>query len=165
MLRKCSMISPAILSTLLLAAPAHAGDLVGSLGWYDFIDDEDPSTQLGLEYRLKPMEYGIRPTIGMTATLDGGVYGYGGVNWEVPLVDNQLYLIPNFMAGAYAQGDGKDLGHAIEFRSGIELSYQMSNAHRVGVALNHMSNAGLGDKNPGEETLLINYSIPAGNLF
>ncbi len=158
------------LATLALIFPAaqqaQAADyLTGYIGWHDFIDDEDESTELGIEYRFHPIDYGFRPTLGFNVTTDGSLYGYGGFNWDVPLVTNELYLIPNFMAGLYSEGDGKDLGGAIEFRSGIELAYQMPNEHRVGIAINHISNASIYDKNPGAETLLINYSIPMGPMF
>jgi lipid A 3-O-deacylase len=155
-----AVLIPAMLS------PAQAGDyLTGYAGWYDIVDGEDEAGQLGVEYRFSPVQYGIRPTLGINVTGDGAVYGYGGFNWDVPVIDNQLYLIPNFVAGLYAEGDGKDLGGAIEFRSGIELAYQMPNQHRVGVAFNHISNASIYDKNPGAETLLINYSVPMGTMF
>lgn len=147
-------------------APAQAQDyLTGYLGWHDFIDDEEPSMEIGGEYRFAAMNFGIRPTLGVYVTTDGAAYGYGGINWEVPMIDNELYLIPNFMVGAYGEGSGKDLGGAIQFRSGIEIAYQMPNQHRLGLAINHISNASIYDKNPGAETLLINYSIPVGQLF
>jgi lipid A 3-O-deacylase len=149
-----------------LSTPAQASPyFTGHVGWFDFIDEEEESIEFGAEYRFNPIDYGFRPTLGLSVNTDGGVYGYGGFNWDVPLIDNQLYLIPNFMVGAYGQGDSKDLGDGIEFRSGIEMSYQLPNSHRIGVAINHISNAGLGDKNPGAETLLMNYSVPVGNLF
>ena len=149
-----------------LASSAFAQDyLTGYAGWYDLIDQDNEAAQVGLEYRLNPVEYGIRPTIGINVTNDGAVYGYGVFNWDIELLPSQLYIVPNFMAGAYAQGDGKDLGSAIEFRSGLELDYQLPNTHRVGIAFNHISNASIGEKNPGAETLLINYSVPVGNLL
>lgn len=153
-------------SLLPLATPAFAADyLTGHLGWFDVLDQESESTEFGAEYRFSPVEYGIRPTLGTTINTDGGLYVYGGFNWEIPLLPNQLYIIPNFMVGGYRQGDSKDLGHGIEFRSGLELAYQLSSQNRIGVAFNHISNASLGDKNPGAETLLFNYSVPVGNLF
>jgi hypothetical protein len=36
---------------------------------------------------------------------------------------------------------------------------------RVGFSFHHVSNAGLDDRNPGEESLLFIYSIPILNLF
>ncbi len=156
----------ALLIPTVLAAPAQASDyLVGSLGWFDLVDGENESAEFGAEYRFSPVQYGIRPTLGISFNGDGAVYGYGGFYWDVPIIDNELYISPNFVAGAYSEGDSKDLGGAIEFRSGIELGYQLPNAHRVGVAFNHISNASIYDKNPGAETLLINYSVPMGNLL
>lgn len=149
-----------------ISTAAHAQDyLVGYAGWFDFSQQDNQATQLGVEYRFTPYVYGIRPTLGMNVTTDGSVYGYGGINWDVPLVDNQLYLVPNFVAGGYSNGsDGKDLGSGIEFRSGIELDYQFPNAHRLGIAFNHISNASIGKHNPGAETVLINYQLPTGTL-
>jgi lipid A 3-O-deacylase len=148
-----------------LAAPAFAQDyLTGYVGWFDFSQQDNESTQFGVEYRMDALKYGLRPTLGINGTTDGAVYGYGGLNWDIPLT-NELILIPNFMAGAYGKGDdGKDLGSVVEFRSGIELDYQMANQHRVGIAFNHISNASIGNHNPGAETVLVNYSIPMGTL-
>jgi lipid A 3-O-deacylase len=143
--------------------PAQAVDyLSGYAGWFDISQQDDEAAQVGMEYRFSPWEYGIRPMIGANITTDGSIYGYGGLDWDIPVVDNQWYIIPNFAAGGYAQGDGKDLGSGIEFRSGIELDYQFPTMQRVGIAFNHISNASIGDKNPGAETVLINYSVPMG---
>ncbi|MFW0778014.1 MAG: acyloxyacyl hydrolase [Rickettsiales bacterium] len=156
----------AALSATTLSSPALATEYVtGYVGLFDLVDGDNEATQFGAEYRFEATSYGLRPMIGANITTDGSLYGYGGFNWDVALIDDQLYLIPNFAVGAYSQGDGKDLGHGLEFRSGIEMSYQLPNTHRVGVAFNHVSNASIGDKNPGAETLLINYSVPAGMLF
>jgi lipid A 3-O-deacylase len=156
----------AALAASALCTPAHAADYVhGYVGLFDFVDQDNEATQFGVEYRMSPIAYGFRPMLGANVTTDGSLYGYGGFAWDVPLIDNQLYLVPNFAAGAYAQGDGKDLGHALEFRSGIELMYQMVNTHRVGVAINHVSNASIGDKNPGAETILFHYGVPTDRLF
>lgn len=156
----------AALSAVLLSTSAQAGDyLTGYAGWFDVTQGDDEATQLGVEYRMTPWQYGIRPTIGANFTTDGSFYGYGGINWDIELVNNQLYIVPNFVAGGYAQGDGKDLGSGIEFRSGIELDYQLPSTARIGIAFNHISNASIGDRNPGAETLLINYSMPVGTLL
>lgn len=159
-------IAAALAMSTMLTIPAHATDYItGYAGVFDVLDDNENSGQFGLEYRFNPIQYGFRPTLGVNVTTEGALYGYGGFHWDVPLVDNEIYLIPNFVVGAYAEGDDKDLGGALEFRSGIELAYQMPNSHRVGVAFNHISNASIYDKNPGAETVLINYSLPMGNLF
>lgn len=155
------MATTAVAMAMAFSGGAHAADyLTGYAGWFDLVDGEDESAQFGVEYRFHPWDFGLRPVLGANFTSDSGVYGYGGLNWDVPIVANQIYLIPNFMAGVYREGNSKDLGGAIEFRSGIELAYQLPDNSRVGVAFNHISNASIYDKNPGAETLLINYSIP-----
>ena len=147
-----------------LATPALAEEyLTGYAGWFDLVDNEQEATQFGVEYRMKEWQYNIHPTIGANVTTDSSYYVYGGFNWDIEVLPKEIYLVPNFMAGGYAKGDGKDLGHGLEFRSGLELDYQMKSGSRVGVAFNHISNASLGDKNPGAETLLLNYSMPLGN--
>ncbi len=163
MSRACLLAS--LTAAALLAAPAHASEyLSGSIGWFDVTQQDDEATQFGIEYRFNPWQYGIRPMLGFSVTTEGSTYGYGGLSWDIPLIDNQLYVIPNFAAGGYGRGNGKDLGYGLEFRSGIEMDYQFPNAQRVGIAFNHTSNASLGDHNPGVEVLLINYSLPM-NLF
>jgi hypothetical protein len=62
--------------------------------------------------------------------------------------------------GYFEKGDGKALGNEIEFRSGGEISYRYEDRSRIGIGIHHLSNAGLGDKNPGEESFMVNYSIP-----
>lgn len=138
--------------------------ITGYIGYFDVIGADNSAAQFGVEYRARPLQYGIRPTIGINATNDSSVYAYAGINWDVPVVDNQLYLIPSFVAGAYKNGDGKDLGGALEFRSGIELAYEFPNAHRLGLALNHISNASLYRKNPGSETAMVTYSVPLDSM-
>ena len=166
-MKKNELLALALLAGTTLAAPAaNAFDyFTGYVGWNDFIDQENESTEFGIEYRFHPIDYGFRPTLGFNVTTDGSRYGYGGFNWDVPVIGNELYIIPNFMVGLYGEGDGKDLGGAIEFRSGLEVAYQMPNEHRIGIAINHISNASIYDKNPGSETLLINYSMPVGRMF
>jgi lipid A 3-O-deacylase len=143
---------------------ANADYITAYAGLFNVLGRGETPLQFGAEYRFSEWDYGIRPTLGASVDVDGGVYGYGGINWEVSL-GQQFYLIPNFMVGAYHDGGSRDLGGTLEFRSGIELAYELSNAHRVGIAFNHISNASIYDKNPGAESLLINYSVPISNIM
>ena len=56
----------------------------------------------------------------------------------------------------YHEGDGKDLGHVLEFKSEVQLSYESSDSTSFGVSYNHVSNASLGDKNPGANSYMFN---------
>ena len=167
-MKHTSLFAATLLSaTMLVSGAARAADyLTGTLGWYDVTQQDNEAVAVGAEYRFSPVEYGIRPMVGFFATTDSSLYGYAGLHWDIELIANQLYLSPNFAAGAYTAGDdGKRLGGTIEFRSGIELAYQMPNQHRVGVAFNHLSNASIYNRNPGVEMLLLTYSIPTGKIL
>ena len=156
----------AALSATLLSTSAYAADYLSfNAGGYNALRNNQNAFLYGAEYRFSEVGYNISPILGAFGTRDGAAYGYAGFNWNVALLPNQLFLIPNFAIGAYHNGDGKDLGGTIEFRSGIELAYQFQNTHRLGVALNHLSNAGIYSHNPGEENIIVTYSVPVKSLF
>jgi len=156
----------AALLTLSLSAPAQATDYLSlNVGAFNALRSGEQDVQFGGEYRFNEWKYGIRPVIGAFGTSESAAYGYVGLNWDVAILPNQLYIIPNFAVGAFHEGDGKDLGGTLEFRSGIEIAYQFPNQHQLGVALNHLSNASIYDRNPGEESILLIYSIPVSAIF
>ena len=51
----------------------------------------------------------------------------------------------------------KDLGYDVEFYSQLRLDYRLASNARVGLGVGHISNAGIGDKNPGAETAYLSY--------
>lgn len=156
----------ATLFSLTLTTPAQATDyLTLNAGVFNAMRSSNQDFLYGAEYRFEEWKYGLRPVIGAFGTSESAAYGYVGINWDVALLPQQLYIIPNFAVGAYKEGDGQQLGGALEFRSGIEVDYQFPNEHRLGVALNHISNASLYKHNPGEENVIVTYSIPFGALF
>jgi hypothetical protein len=57
----------------------------------------------------------------------------------------------------YHEGDGKDLGHMLEFKSEVQLSFDLSKNTELGFSYNHLSNASLGDKNPGANSYMFNF--------
>lgn len=148
------------------ASPAVAGDYISfNAGSFNALrSGQDSAFQYGAEYRFSEVMYGIRPIVGAFGTSDSAAYGYAGVNWDVALIPNQLYIVPNFAVGAFREGDGKDLGGTLQFRSGIELDYQFPNQHQIGIALNHLSNAGIYKHNSGEESVIATYSIPVSSV-
>ena len=68
-----------------------------------------------------------------------------------------LNLTPSFAPGYYNQGDGKDLGHALEFKSEVQLSLELPKESQFGFSYNHLSNASLGSKNPGANSYMFNF--------
>ncbi len=102
----------------------------------------------------------IRPLVGVMSTVQGSGYLYGGINFDL-FLGGRLIIAPGFAAGYYwAGGQGKELGYPLEFRSGVELGWLFAESYRFGVHFYHLSNAGLGSKNPGEESLVLYYEIP-----
>jgi len=126
-------------------------------GYYD-INDNQGAAEFRLEWRFKKLFWKIHPFVGVMGTSDSAVYGYGGIAFDWKL--GKFVFTPSFAAGAYRDGDGKDLGHVIEFRSALEIAYEFENRHRLGLIFYHLSNASLADNNPGTEVLSLGYSIP-----
>ncbi|MCB9947246.1 MAG: acyloxyacyl hydrolase [Rhodospirillaceae bacterium] len=131
-------------------------------GLYDVITDNEGSDRAGLgrvEFRFGSNDWYLRPVLGAEATTDSSFYLYGGFIVDVYLWDN-FVLSPNAAVGYYDKGDARDLGSELEFRTGIEAAYRFDNGMRLGAVFHHISNAGIGDTNPGIETLTLNFTIP-----
>ena len=151
---------------LLLAQPAWAEEpdfVAFSAGVFDLGKDQT-AAEGRLEYRSDIKLWIFKPFAGVMGTSDGGAYGYAGVLVDV-FFGRRMVATLSFAPGAYAKGDGKDLGHELEFRSQIELAYRFDDRARLGLSFSHMSNASIGDKNPGTESLMLNYALPVSNLF
>ena len=129
-----------------------------SLGYFDVFDNKEAGV-LNLEYRYRKGLWFIRPMAGFMITTDQTVYGYGGIYIDLPVTDHWI-LTPSLVGGGYDEGDGKDLGNSIEFRSKIELAYRFRNRVRISLGISHVSNAGLGNSNPGTEIVSLSYAIP-----
>ena len=88
-------------------------------------------------------------------TADSATYLYTGVQAQYKL--GNLNITPSFTPGLYFEGEGKDLGHLIEFKSELQFSLDLSNTSELGFSYNHISNASLGDKNPGANSYMFNF--------
>ena len=103
----------------------------------------------------------LRPQGTLVLSQHGLGYIGMGMAWECYLADRVL-LIPSFEPGIYWKGNGfgKKLGCLFEFRSALELAYEMRNQIRVGIEIFHVSNAHLSHRNPGFNAIALNVSIP-----
>ena len=88
-------------------------------------------------------------------TADRATYVYTGVQAQYKI--GAVEVTPSFAPGYYNQGDGKDLGHALEFKSEVQLSLELPKQSQIGFSYNHLSNASLGDKNPGANSYMFNF--------
>lgn len=168
-MRKSAMAGTGWLAVLLAAmvfttGPARAEDpafLAVSAGYYDINDDYD-AFEGRVEYRHDRKFWIFKPFAGVMATSDEAVHGYAGVLVDI-YFGRRWVLTPSFAPGVYRDGDGKDLGGTIQFRSQLELSYRFDDRSRLGLSVNHISNASIYDSNPGTESVAITYAIPLGH--
>jgi len=117
------------------------------------------SMEFRAEYKFHQKLKVIKPIVGASITTNTQTYIYGGFCLDF-LPKSFLAISPSFAAGYYNKGNGKDLGFPLEFRTGIEIAAVLKNFTRVGVHFSHTSNASLGHKNPGLETLVFFIAIP-----
>lgn len=159
-----------LLSVLLAMAPAaaRAGDepafLAFGVGGFDVNKRRDPAVLAGVEYRSDWKLWQFKPIVGVMGTSDAAGYVYAGIMLDI-FWGRRVVTSFSFAPGAYFEGSGKDLGHVVEFRSQAEIAYRFDDRSRLGLAINHLSNAGLGDDNPGTEQLVLTYAMPFGSLF
>ena len=97
----------------------------------------------------------LSPITGFMMTTDSTSYFYTGVQAEYKI--GKLNLTPSFSPGIYSMGDGKDLGSPLEFKSELQLSVDLLPGTKLGYSHSHLSNADLGDKNPGADSYMFNF--------
>ncbi len=129
-------------------------------GMFDFSDDGKKSQIIGVQHLndnlFRDSFIGtIKPVTGFMLTADSASYLYTGIQAEYNI--GKLNLTPSFTPGIYHEGDGKDLGHLLEFKSELQLSLDLSPSTEFGFSYNHLSNASLGDKNPGANSYMFNF--------
>ena len=129
-------------------------------GMFDFSDDGKRSALIGFQHQNENLNrdtfFGnLSPITGFMITADSAGYIYTGVQAQYKV--GALNIIPSFTPGLYHEGDGKDLGHILEFKSELQLSLDLSKNSELGLSYNHISNASLGDKNPGANSYMFNF--------
>ena len=168
-MRKALLKSILVLATTALlnaAAPVRADDpdfLSVAGGYFDWNRQKAEAAEFRLEYRSDYKLWIFKPLGGVMATSDGAFYGFAGIGVDV-FLGKRFVVTPSFAPGYYAKGGGYDLGYPLEFRSQIEFAYRFDDRSRLGLAVSHMSNASIGDTNPGTESAMLYYSIPFSTI-
>ena len=146
---------------------AYAGDKQSNetelnffTGMFDFSDDKQKAGIIGFQHQnddlFRESFFGrLSPITGGFLTENNAFYVYTGAQAEYDL--GSFTITPSFAPGYYSSGDGKDLGHVLEFKSEIQMSLNLSDTTEFGMSYNHISNASLGDKNPGANSYMINF--------
>ena len=130
------------------------------IGNFDFSDDKQAALLFGFQHQNESLERdtflgNISPITGGFITENSAAYIYSGIEWNIDM--GLFEFTPSFAPGLYYEGDGKDLGHILEFKTEIQFSYKYSENTNFGVSYNHISNASLGDKNPGANSYMFNF--------
>ena len=129
-------------------------------GMFDFSDDGKRSNLVGIQHQNEELNRdtllgNLSPITGAMITGDNATYIYTGVQAQYKI--GSINFTPSFAPGYYNEGDGKDLGHALEFKSEVQLSLDLPQDSQFGFSYNHLSNASLGDKNPGANSYMFNF--------
>ena len=129
-------------------------------GMFDFSDDGKRSSLVGIQHQNEDLNRNtflgnLSPITGALITEDNATYFYTGIQANYKI--GALNFTPSFTPGYYNEGDGKDLGHALEFKSELQLSLELPKDSQFGFSYNHLSNASLGDKNPGANSYMFNF--------
>ena len=145
-------------------ADEHKGKYKSELnfftGMFDWSDHKQKSGLFGLQHQndelfIEGTNARFSPITGAFITANNAFYIYTGVQAEYKF--DSFKITPSFAPGYYGAGSGKDLGYPLEFKTEIQMSYDLSNATHLGMSYNHISNASLGDKNPGANSYMLNF--------
>ena len=129
-------------------------------GMFDFSDVKQKAGLLGIQHQndelFRESFLGkLSPITGGFITENNAIYLYTGIQAEYDL--GFLTIAPSFAPGYYSYGDGKDLGSPLEFKSEVQVSFNLSDSTHLGMSYNHISNASLGTKNPGANSYMFNF--------
>ncbi len=129
-------------------------------GVFDFSDDGQRAGLFGMQHQNENLSRNsflgtLSPITGFMITENNAGYIYTGIQAQYKA--GKLNITPSFTPGLYGEGDGKDLGHVLEFKSELQLSLDLSSNSELGFSYNHISNASLGDKNPGANSYMFNF--------
>lgn len=159
-----------------LAEDAKSDHLELGLGYSDVLDsDKTEAVEFSAIYRpnvrylQESLDFGdwwrgVGPMVGGRINGDDAAIGHAGLFLDIRLGE-RLVFWPSASVGAYHQGDGNDLGGGLQFMEEAYLGYRLPWDDLIGVAYQHVSNAGLHDDNPGHDTALVTYTISFGPLF
>ena len=129
-------------------------------GMFDFSDDGQRASLLGVQHQNEELYREsflgkLSPITGGFLTKNNAFYLYTGVQAEYEL--GFLKITPSFAPGYYNEGGGKDLGHPLEFKSEVQMSFDLGDSSQMGMSYNHISNASFGTKNPGANSYMFNF--------
>ena len=143
------------------ATNVAAGDFIAAIGNFDFSDKGKRAAMLELTYGFTEKNIDskigtIQPIAGALFTADSAGMAYIGAKIDYKL--GMFVITPSFTPGLYNEGSGKDLGHVVEFKSQVNIGLNLGASSILSAGYSHISNASLGEKNPGANSYTFNFS-------
>jgi hypothetical protein len=151
-----------LLAALGAAPPAAAEEpdlLAIGIGSFDFVRLDDPAGDFRIEYRHGRGLWVFQPWLGLEVTSDAALFGVAGLFSDFAL-GQRVIVSPSVGVGAFRRGNGRDLGGVFEIRSQLEVAWRFADERRLGIAVSHISNAGISDRNVGTEIVTLYYAFP-----
>ena len=126
-----------------------------------FSKDSNSASSFALEYQDVPrLPYDIQLVAGILSNTDQDWFWYAGAVKDFDVATSTVLSL-GFAPGYYVYGNKSvNLHNGLEFKSQIGLSYELQDKKRIGVSFAHISNASIGEDNPGVEVLSLTYSHP-----
>lgn len=124
------------------------------------IDENSAGTEFYARYEFNHKFGPFQPSLGVSTTTNGDSWIGFGNTWTHDFKNDWTYLRLSSLVGLYEQGSAEYLGSSVQFRSSVELGVKFKNGGRLGLSVDHRSNADLWLPNPGMETYQIRYSMP-----
>lgn len=135
------------------------------VGAYDWDLKNEEGVEFRIEYRSNLKLWEFKPLVALAGTSTGQGFLGAGILLDI-FLGRRFVFTPSVVPNIYVGGNTKlDLGYIMEIRSQLEASYRFDDRSRLGVAVSHYSNAGLGDDNVGTESAIFYYSVPFDKLF
>jgi len=106
----------------------------------------------------------FHPYAGVEVTTLGAGLASGGWAMDAYLGRHVVFTWSEGV-GLYEAGNMVTLGSFIEFRSQAELGWRFNDESRITGEISHISNAGIGKRNPGAEIVGVYYHVPVASLF
>ena len=106
-------------------------------GMFDFSDHKQKSGLLGLQHQNEDLFRNsflgkLSPISGGFLTEKSAFYLYTGVQADYEL--GFLTITPSFAPGYYNTGGGKDLGYPLEFKSEVQMTFNLSDSSYLGMS-------------------------------
>ncbi|MCX7553590.1 acyloxyacyl hydrolase [Marinicella sp. S1101] len=160
--KKIRFIFTLLISTLIFQSPVKAsfkptwwGASAGQINV--FRENQFKNNFYGLEVRFTPItQWSLTPSLGYQWSDSGISYFYSGLSYDIDLSDRWTFDVHSGV-GLYDDGQFLNLGHTVQFRSGIEFDYQLTPKQKLGIVINHFSNSRLSAVNPGTESVSLIY--------